>query len=597
MYPRCYDCVVCRRSFSPRNDSRSVACRLSKHPKYDTLTIVTSKKLVNFDLQKILVSDWLDRSCSDSEITQEWTVPLGTNWEYEQEHSTTTVEVLRPPYESGITLRYGFDGIVFHESCWQLLRKFFAPDQVPLIRIFEIFDSVPFDGMGYDLCWDETYINKVKNTTKERLSREYKLPGLEFHNVDWTYDTKYDDNTPDLKKFDIEDDAGTSDFETDDSESDTYRSDVEADDGTSDTCRSDVEADDVTSDTRRSDVKADDGTSDTCRSDVEAHDVTSDTHRSDVKADDVTSDTYRSDVEADDVTSDPYRSDIEAGDYMLKLYRKNDCFGRLPKQLLETIIINLDISTALRMRLVSKAFLPVLTSQVFWASRFLRGNERGYYFEEAENMSIDKWDRLYRATADKRLSFNGQVRLWMWRMIQDISTLARLQLSRPDNNPRTTNAVQSMQWLNRYRVVGKVIAESEYESSHSFREGCREFGTQIALVPNDLLAVSVTTTSVGGTTYIAGICLIPRIGPYVRLGYASNEGKHLLRVTSLEGFVLAVGLRGIHALRIVGRDKSLSHWIGCPLFSPVTERLTLEASLDCLKVGFDVSQNHFLSIA
>ena len=445
-------------------------------------------------------------------------MPLGTDWEYEQEHSTTTVEVLRPRYRIGIGLRYGFDGIAFHESCWHLLRKFFAPDQVPLIRIFEIFDSVPFDGKGYDLCWDSTYVNKVKNTSKERLSREYKLPGLEFHEWSWIYDTKCDDDTPDLNRFDIEDDAGTPD---------SSRSDVEADDGTSDTCR----------------------------------------------------------------------SDIEAGDNMLNLYSSSDCFGRLPNELLEIIIINLDISTALRMRLISKAFLPVLTSQAFWASRFLRGNERGYFFEEAENKSIDKWDRLYRATSDKRLSSSEQIRLWMWRMIKDISTLARLQFSKPDNNPRTINAVQSMKWLNRYRVVGKVIAEPEYESSHSFREGCREFGTQIALVPNNLLAVSVTTTSVGGTTYIAGICLIPRSGPYVRLGYTSNEGKHLLRVTSLEGFVLAVGLRGIHALRIVSRDKSLSHWIGCPLFSPVTERLSLETSLDCLKVGFDVSQKHFLSIA
>ena len=459
-------------------------------------------------------------------------MPLGTDWEYEQERSTTTVEVLRPRYQSRGALRYGFDGIAFHESCWHLLRSFFAPNQVPLCRIFEIFDSVPFDGEGYDLCWDSTYVNKVENTSKERLLREYKLPGIQFPKGSWIYDTKCDDDTLDLNRFDIEDDASIPD---------SYRSDFKTDDGTSDTCRSDVEA--------------------------------------------------------DDVTSDSYRSDIEAGDDMLKLNSSSDCFGRLPMELLETIIINLDISTALRMRLVSKAFLPILTSQAFWASRFLRGNERGYFFEEAENKSIDKWDGLYRATADKRLSSSEQIRLWMWRMIRDISTLARLQLSRPDNDPRTINAVQNIKWLNRYRVAGKVIAEPEYESSHSFKEGCREFGTQIALVPNNLLAVSVTTTSVAATTYIAGICLIPRSGPYVRLGYASNEGKHLLRVTSLEGFILAVGLRGIHALRIVSRDKSLSPWIGCPLFSPVTERLTLKTSLDCLKVGFDVSQKHFLSIA
>lgn len=58
-----------------------------------------------------------------------------------------------------------------------------------------------------------------------------------------------------------------------------------------------------------------------------------------------------------------------------------DCFTLFPWEILEGIVDFLPTTDALVLRLASRSFAPVLTSQSFWASRFLPGRERDFFFE------------------------------------------------------------------------------------------------------------------------------------------------------------------------------------------------------------------------
>lgn len=107
--------------------------------------------------------------------------------------------------------------------------------------------------------------------------------------------------------------------------------------------------------------------------------------------------------------------------------------------------------------------------------------------------------------------------------------------------------------------------------------------------------VVVSTTSIGNTTYITGIRFIPKEGPAVYLGYiAERRGSSLnatdqsVDATSLQGFILAIGSRGIQALQLVTSSGQLSQWFGRRDGLPKTRRLVISRSIAALEAGFDV---------
>ena len=51
----------------------------------------------------------------------------------------------------------GRRGIIFHDSCWSLLRQAVHPAPVPLARLFEIYDSLPLARLGDCLDWGHDY--------------------------------------------------------------------------------------------------------------------------------------------------------------------------------------------------------------------------------------------------------------------------------------------------------------------------------------------------------------------------------------------------------------------------------------------------------
>ena len=75
-----------------------------------------------------------------------------------------------------------------------------------------------------------------------------------------------------------------------------------------------------------------------------------------------------------------------------------DCFMRLPWEIREFVATLLPIQEALSLRLASSSFAPLLTSQTFWASRFLPGRERDYVFEVRKDRKGIDWMKLFQRT-------------------------------------------------------------------------------------------------------------------------------------------------------------------------------------------------------
>jgi hypothetical protein len=265
--------------------------------------------------------------------------------------------------------------------------------------------------------------------------------------------------------------------------------------------------------------------------------------------------------------------------------QRHDCFSKLPWEILEAIAMKLPINDALGLRRVSKTFLPLLSSSIFWASRFVANGERGFIFEAWKNRETTDWMSLYRLTGYAHNSPRLQNRRRIWDLIRRLTDLLSLRLA---DGSTTTCVGQEFARLRWRKVAGNVKDEASDGHPIGFNEGCRLFGTHFTYMPKDLSKISFSISSVGNVTYVAGIRLITEKGPDICLGYVS-EGKEVIRdATTLRGFVLAAGSRGIHALQVVSEDTSLSKWVGCPNNSPITKRLSSFNFIAALKVSFDV---------
>ncbi|KAI9765323.1 MAG: hypothetical protein M1839_005523 [Geoglossum umbratile] len=264
--------------------------------------------------------------------------------------------------------------------------------------------------------------------------------------------------------------------------------------------------------------------------------------------------------------------------------QRHDCFSRLPWEILETVAIELPTSDALGLRRVSRAFLPLLSSGTFWASRFEANGDRNFIFEKWKSRDTTDWMSLYQLTSHAHNSPGLRNRKRIWDLIGPITYLTSLRLAEGSKTTRVDQNFASLGWS---RVAGDIRGEASDGYPKDFHEGCRLFGMYAAYVPKDLLRICFSISGVGNINYVVGIRLVTEKGPDIRLGFES-EGKEAIReVTALRGFILAAGSRGIHALKVVSENGSPSEWVGCPNNSPVTERLAHFNSIAALEVGFD----------
>ena len=264
----------------------------------------------------------------------------------------------------------------------------------------------------------------------------------------------------------------------------------------------------------------------------------------------------------------------------------NDCFSVLPWEILEVIAIYLSTRDALTLRLASRSFLPIFTSQTFWASRFGRGGDRDFIFEKRNGREKGDWRALYRLGNDIHSPPGLKNRRRVWALIRSFTDSLSLYLDDASKAAPIDLGHPGLQWIEQSGDRRHGPSSGYYAR---FDEGCRRFDKQRTSIPHDLSQLAVSTITVGGVEYVAGIRLVTGKDRDICLGYIAEGSELMLDVIALKGFVLAVGPRGIRALQVIGMDESISRWFGCPKGSPITRRLTNFESITALEVGFDVS--------
>ncbi|KAH8692355.1 hypothetical protein BGW36DRAFT_44910 [Talaromyces proteolyticus] len=267
----------------------------------------------------------------------------------------------------------------------------------------------------------------------------------------------------------------------------------------------------------------------------------------------------------------------------------NNCFSLLPWEIRETIAIYLSTRDIANLLISSKAFLPLLTSQTFWSSRFQTGRDRDFIFETRAKRPKD-WIYLYQMTNNAQNPPGLKNRKRIWSLAQALVNLLCFQLVRytdhcyaiPNLDPRWTVAAD---------------IKEDTVPNYSFKEGCRLFEKQSTYLPKDLVQIAFSVTEAGVTGYLAGIRFTSKDGSHICLGYIAKDKELYLDIATLKGFVLAMGPRGIQALQVINCDGRISRWFGCPSNSPVTERLVCSEVINALEIGLDGYKITSLSIS
>lgn len=262
------------------------------------------------------------------------------------------------------------------------------------------------------------------------------------------------------------------------------------------------------------------------------------------------------------------------------LTNANNCFSLLPWEIREFIASYLSARDIANLFMSTKAFLPLLTSQTFWSSRFNIGSDRDFVFE-ARSKRLKDWLYLYQMTNDAQSPPSLKNRKRVWSLIKPLANLLCFQLARytdychADLNPDP-----------RWTVTADIHEDTV--PNCLFEEGCRLFEKQSTFLPKDLVKIAFPVTEKGVAGYLTGIRFTSKDGSHIRLGYIAEDKEISLDITILKGFVLAMGSRGIQALQVVNRDRRVSRWFGCPNNSPVTQRLVCSGAVDALEIGIDV---------
>jgi hypothetical protein len=264
-----------------------------------------------------------------------------------------------------------------------------------------------------------------------------------------------------------------------------------------------------------------------------------------------------------------------------------NCFTGLPYEILGTVATFLptaDVRTFAQASKGLKIIIPSELGQSFWASRFIF--EFDFVFEARKHQGNLDWRWLYFEIVNAlHYSMSLQNRRRIWHLIQSpLSELLSLQWSGNQSLLPSNQNINKLRWK---EVHGQFTQEKFY-----FGISCRRFYKQRTSIPTTLQKIIVSSILIGDMTYIAGIRFIHGQGQRVCLGYegklSANVMDQSIDITGIQGFILAIGSRGINALQFVTYGGRLSQWFGSPEGLPKTRRLITFKSIIALEAGFDV---------
>jgi hypothetical protein len=262
--------------------------------------------------------------------------------------------------------------------------------------------------------------------------------------------------------------------------------------------------------------------------------------------------------------------------------RSNDCFAILPWEILEAISMNLLVPDALNLVSASRSFLPLLTSQAFWASRFEPGNDCDFIFEKRNCREPRDWIMLYQFTSHASSPPGLKNRRRIWKLIQKSASLLSSHLEGHLKSSPPNLCIFNLEWR---EAAGDIQPAFVSDRRWPFNNGCQLFGRQNAIIPSSLTKVAFSVAADG----VTGIRLISNNHTDICLGYMNDRHQLFLEVAALCGFILAIGPQGVQAIQIIDDNGQASRWFGSPRNAPITERLKTLGTITALDVGVDVS--------
>lgn len=262
----------------------------------------------------------------------------------------------------------------------------------------------------------------------------------------------------------------------------------------------------------------------------------------------------------------------------------SDCFGKIPWELREAMAIYLPTEDALNLRKASKAFIPLLSSQTFWASRFQPGGERAFIFEKQNRPETRDWLQLYRLTGPSQSPPGLRNRRRIWAMLEEITQLLLLRPSMEVEIPFESPIFDEMNWKS---VTGDLVHEQNPSGFLRFQHGCRLFQKDRIPLPPHVSRIGISKVGSADHGYICGMSFTSDSGEVARLGFTSDN-EIIFKVPRITGFILAMGSQGLKALKIIDDRGVATGWVGSPFNTPITERLATFNHVDAIEIGIDV---------
>ena len=175
----------------------------------------------------------------------------------------------------------------------------------------------------------------------------------------------------------------------------------------------------------------------------------------------------------------------------------------------------------------------------------------------------------------------------IWKLAEIVQEILSLRLEKPELGKTLPLNQSSLEW-----TEVKADCQCATHDGHvfTFHEGCRKFHEVEALMPKTLAQISFSFIQVGSTDYLTGMKVIPVEGESVCLGYSNSGRDIIVDVPYLEGFILAIGARGIHGIQCVLEGGAFGTIVGSFKNTPQTERFAVTPGpVMAIKAGFDVS--------
>ncbi|RDL36914.1 uncharacterized protein BP5553_06266 [Venustampulla echinocandica] len=271
-----------------------------------------------------------------------------------------------------------------------------------------------------------------------------------------------------------------------------------------------------------------------------------------------------------------------------------DCFARIPMEILQLITLLLPSRDVLQLKLSSPTFARLLLPGSFWASRFQPGFEFHCVFEARQPLARQLgWKELYLAVQNIQSTSNYLNRRRVWDIALQLAQIcdAITPTSMEGNVSRSFYEPEGTEDDVPWEYAGGWVNE-RWEP---FERGCVALWTRTAVLPSKIIGMHVSFITYANAQYVSGIRFQQPNGQDICLGriFKNETSFNIMALAPHEhgncisGFHLAVDSKGIRAISVQTEVGQTSQWLGDPSKTPKMRLIAQSSHIIALKGSFD----------